>query len=152
MITLPRKTESVIPISISQTLDDGDTAVFILKSGSSVLIQKEIIQNGDRHIIHLDASDTADVAVGYYQYSIVVTKNDDTSVSFDGKAYIKEGGPSGTFVRGGSITYSIKLSDDGKTLILIGSDGKISSVPFGIDNSFRIKSQIQYFSDVFKIL
>ena len=152
MITLPRKTESVIPISISQTLDDGDTAAFILKSGSSVLIQKEIIQNGDRHIIHLDASDTADVAVGYYQYSIVVTKNDDTSVSFDGKAYIKEGESSGAFVRGGGITYSIKLSDDGKTLILIGSDGKISSVPFGLDSSFSIKSRIQYFSDVFKIL
>lgn len=103
MITIPRKTESVIPISISQTLDDSDTAVFILKSGSSVLIQKEIIQNGDGRIIHLDASDTADVAVGYYQYSIVVTKNDDTPFSFDGKAYIKEGGSSGAFVRGGDV-------------------------------------------------
>lgn len=60
--------------------------------------------------------------------------------------------PDGTIYDIKGITYSIKLSDDGKTLILIGSDGKISSVPFGIDNSFRIKSRIQYFSDVFKIL
>ena len=103
MITIPRKTESLIPISISQTLDNGDTAVFILKSGSSVLLQKEIIQNGDGRIIHLDASDTADVAVGYYQYSIVVAKSDETSFSFGGKAYIKEGGSSGAFVRGGDV-------------------------------------------------
>lgn len=60
--------------------------------------------------------------------------------------------PDGTIYDIKGITYSIKLSDDGKTLILIGSDGKISSVPFGLDSSFSIKSRIQYFSDVFKIL
>ncbi len=103
MITIPRKTESIIPISISQALNDGDTAVFILKSGSSVLLQKAIIQNGDDSIIHLYAYDTADVTVGYYQYSITVTKSDGTSFSFGGKAYIKEGGSSGAFVRGGDV-------------------------------------------------
>lgn len=103
MITIPRKTESIIPISISQVLDDGDTAVFSLTNSSSVLLQKAIIQNGDDSIIHLYAYDTADVAVGYYQYSIMVTKRDGTSFSFDGKAYIKEGGSSGAFVRGGDV-------------------------------------------------
>ena len=33
------------------------------------------------------------------------------------------------------ITYSLKLSDDGKTLILVGSDGKVSSVEVGSGNS-----------------
>lgn len=103
MITIPRKTESLIPISISQALNDGDTAVFMLKSGGTVILSKEIIQNGDDCIIRLYASDTADVDVGYYQYSIVITKSDETSFSFDGKAYIKENGSSGAFVRGGDI-------------------------------------------------
>lgn len=152
MITIPRKTESVIPISVSQTLDDSDTAVFILKSGSSVILQKKIIQNGDGLIIHLDASDIADIAVGYYRYSIVVTKSDETSFSFGGNAYIKDGGASGAFVRGGDvkcITYSIKLSDDGKTLMLTGSDGKTSGVEI---DSFSNKKPNPYFGDVFKIL
>ena len=51
MITIPRKTESLIPISISQALNDGDTAVFMLKSGGTVILSKEIIQNGDDCII-----------------------------------------------------------------------------------------------------
>ena len=103
MITIPRKTESIIPIRILQAFDDSDTAVFMLKSGEAVLLRKEIIQNGEDHAIHLYDSDTDDIAVGYYQYSIVVTKSDETSFIFDGKAYIKEGGSSGAFVRGGDV-------------------------------------------------
>lgn len=106
MITIPRKTESIIPISISQVLNDSDTAVFMLKSGETAILSKEIIQNGDDCVIHLYASDTADVDVGYYRYSIVITKSDETSFSFDGKAYIKENGSSGAFVRGGDVLGS----------------------------------------------
>ena len=49
-------------------------------------------------------------------------------------------------------TYTIKLSDDGKNLILIGSDGKTSSAVIGSGGSSGGKSRIQYFGDIFKIL
>ncbi len=57
--------------------------------------------------------------------------------------------PDGTIYDIKGITYSIKLSDDGKSLILTGSDGKTSSVAIGL---FSIKKPSPYFSDVFKIL
>lgn len=50
------------------------------------------------------------------------------------------------------VTYSIKLSDDGKTLMLVGSDGKTSSAAIGSGGSSGGKSRIQYFGDIFKIL
>lgn len=49
-------------------------------------------------------------------------------------------------------TYTIKLSDDGKTLILVGSDGKTSSAVIGSGGSSGGKSRIQCFGDIFKIL
>lgn len=43
--------------------------------------------------------------------------------------------PDGTIYDIKGITYSLKLSDDGKTLILVGSDGEVSSVEVGSGNS-----------------
>ena len=106
MITIPQKTESIVPIDISEAFNDGDSAVFVLKNGKDIILNKEIIQNGEEFVIHLYVSDTADIPIGYYGYAIVITKSDGTSLNFDGKAYIKESGSSGAFVRGGDVIGS----------------------------------------------
>lgn len=39
--------------------------------------------------------------------------------------------PDGTVYDIKGVTYSIKLSDDGKTLMLVGSDGEVSDIDTG---------------------
>lgn len=50
--------------------------------------------------------------------------------------------PDGTIYEIKGVTYSLKLSDDGKTLTLIGSDGKTSSAAVNSGDSSGRKCRL----------
>ena len=101
MITIPRKYYSLIPVNTSHTFNDGDTAEFLLIDSGNTLLRKELIQNGDDYALELLEKDTADIPVGYYQYTIIVIHENEVVYSFDGKAFVNEVNTSGSVIRGG---------------------------------------------------
>lgn len=106
MITIPLKADCSIPIDISKTFETGDIAEFMLIQNSVILLNKKLIQNGEKYLLELSAEDTSGIPMGYYQYTIAITREGKITFRFDGKAFIREASSPRSVVRSGETIIS----------------------------------------------
>ncbi len=120
MITIPWKAECTVPVEVPQTFKD-DTAVFTLIKNGSIVLSKELFQNGDNRLLKLTENDTADIPVGYYQYSINILRGNAVKYNFEGKACVQEVKSSGSVISGGDIINYINSEEADTDNIHIGT-------------------------------
>lgn len=110
MITIPWRTDCTVPVDVPRSFKD-DTAIFALMGNGGTVLSKTLIQNGDDRLLRLTVSDTADIPIGYYKYSITIVRGNAVRYSFEGKACIQEVNSSGSVVSGGDIINYINSEE-----------------------------------------
>lgn len=110
MITIPWRTDCTVPVDVPRSFND-DTAIFALMGNGGTVLSKTLIQNGDDRLLRLTVSDTADIPIGYYKYSITIVRGNAVRYSFEGKACLQEVNSSGSVVSGGDIINYINSEE-----------------------------------------